>query len=53
MFMGPDTAPRGERTDMARLTQNQLAATAAALLGEDYRAAVPRAGAPIEDVLRR
>jgi hypothetical protein len=35
------------------VTQNQIAATLAALLGEDYRADVPQAGAPIADVLGR
>jgi hypothetical protein len=33
------------------VTQSQLAATLAALLGEDYHAAVPHSGAPIKDVL--
>jgi hypothetical protein len=31
--------------------QAQIAATLAAFLGKDYRAAVPRAAAPIADVL--
>lgn len=50
-FLGPDTAPLGERTKTGPVTQNQVAATVAALLGEDYVAAVPKAGAPIRDVL--
>ena len=37
--IGPDTPPLGERTNCSALTQSQIAATIAALLGEDYRAA--------------
>jgi len=33
------------------VTQSQIAATLAALLGEDYKAAQPKAGAPLADVL--
>lgn len=51
--IGPDTPALGERTDCDRVTQSQIAATLAALLGEDYRAEVPRAGEPIADVLPR
>lgn len=50
-FLGPDTPPLGERTNCERVTQSQLAATLAALLGEDYHGAIPHAGAVIEDVL--
>jgi hypothetical protein len=50
-FLGPDTPPLGERTNCDRVTQSQIAATLAALLGEDYHAAEPRSGAVIEDVL--
>ncbi len=50
-FLGPDTRPLGERRNVAPVTQSQIAATLAALLGEDYRADVPKAGAPIADVL--
>lgn len=50
-FLGPDTAALGERSHIAPVTQSQIAATIAALLGEDYNAAVPKAGAPIRDVL--
>jgi hypothetical protein len=49
--IGPDTPPVGERTQTEPHTQSQLAATIAALLGEDYHAAVPQSGAPISDVL--
>jgi type I phosphodiesterase/nucleotide pyrophosphatase len=51
-FLGPDARPLGERTKVAPVTQSQIAATLAALLGEDYAAAVPKAGKPIQDVLR-
>ncbi|MBZ5539686.1 MAG: LTA synthase family protein [Acidobacteriia bacterium] len=50
-FLGPDTPALGERSQIAPVTQNQIAATLAALLGEDYAAAVPQAGKPITDVL--
>ena len=49
--IGPDTSPLGERTHTAPVTQSQIAATVAALLGKDYHAAVPRAALPIADVL--
>ena len=50
-IIGPDTPARGERRRVANVTQSQIAATIAALLGEDYRAAVPKAGKPLLDVL--
>ncbi len=46
-FLGPDTPALGERKQIAPVRQNQVAATIAALLGEDYPAAVPKAGKPI------
>ena len=49
--IGPDTSPLGERTHIAPVTQSQIAATVAALLGKDYHAAVPKAAMPIADVL--
>jgi hypothetical protein len=52
-FLGPDTPALGERSKIEAVTQDQIAATLAALLGEDYRADVPQAGAPIADVLGR
>lgn len=52
-FLGPDTQALGERNRIAPVTQSQIAATLAALLGEDYPAAVPKAGKPIPDVLPR
>jgi hypothetical protein len=51
MFLGPDTAPLGERSNIPAVRQNQIAATLAAFLGEDYVAAIPKAGQPIPDVL--
>ena len=48
--LGPDTRPLGERAQ-GEVTQAQIAATVAALLGKDYRHAVPTAAAPIADVL--
>jgi len=51
-FLGPDTRALGERTNIAPVTQSQIAATLAALLGEDYAARVPKAGKPIDDAVR-
>jgi hypothetical protein len=51
-ILGPDTPALGERTEIPDVAHDQIAATLAALLGEDYRSAVPRAGQPIEDALR-
>ena len=48
--MGPDTKAAGCRRDVD-VTQNQVAATVARLLGEDYRAAVPRSGEPLPGVM--
>ena len=50
-FLGPDTPARGERQLSATVTESQVAATVAALLGEDYEVSVPRAAMPIPDVL--
>lgn len=49
--LGPDTPARGVREDGA-VTQAQVAATVAALLGEDWCAAEPRAARPLAGVLR-
>jgi len=49
--IGPDTAAKGERHNVATVTQSQIAATIAALLGEDYRAAMPQAAKPLAEVL--
>lgn len=45
--LGPDTPPTGEMKNVPRVTQSQIAATIAALLGQDYRAAVPQAAPPL------
>jgi len=44
--MGPDTAPLGERTGPPEVIQAQIAATIAALLGQDYRT-TPGVAAPL------
>jgi hypothetical protein len=49
--MGPDTQPLGERANTETIAQAQIAATVAALLGKDFRQAVPAAAAPITEVL--
>lgn len=49
--IGPDTPPLGERHNIATVTQSQIAGTIAALLGEDYGAAAPKAAKPLVDVL--
>jgi hypothetical protein len=41
----------GERARVAPVTQAQIAATVAALVGKDYHAAVPQSAPPIEAVL--
>ncbi|MFN7934516.1 MAG: hypothetical protein U0R19_14390 [Bryobacteraceae bacterium] len=50
-FLGPDTKALGERSNVGAVEQNQIAATLAGLLGEDYPAAMPKAGKAIADVL--
>ena len=50
-LLGPDTPPLGERTNCDRVTQSQIAATLAALLGEDYHGDVSGSGTPIQQVL--
>lgn len=49
--LGPDTPALGERRDVPLITQSQIAATVAALLGEDFHAAFPRTAPPIAAVL--
>jgi hypothetical protein len=51
-FLGPDTPALGERPKTG-VTQSQIAATLAALLGEDYSSSEPKAEKPISDVLLR
>jgi hypothetical protein len=50
--IGPDTPPLGERTETEAHTQSQIAATIAALLGEDFHGAFPQSGLPISDVIK-
>ena len=50
-FLGPDTSPLGERASVRPVSQSQIAATLAALLGENYLRDVPNAGQTIADVL--
>jgi hypothetical protein len=49
--IGPDTAALGERTQVAPVTQAQIAATLAAFVGKDYHREVSKAAAPIAAVL--
>jgi hypothetical protein len=51
--LGPDTPPLGERSHTAEVHQAQIAATVAALLGKDFRRAVPEAAPPLGEVLAR
>lgn len=44
--VGPDAPARGERENVG-VTQSQVAATVAALLGEDFTAAQPKAAQPL------
>jgi hypothetical protein len=48
---GPDTPALGERRGGPEVHQAQVAATVAALVGEDFRAAFPDAAPPIGDFL--
>ena len=50
--IGPDTAAKGERSQIEKITQAQLAATIAALLGRDYRKGEPAAAEPVNEFLR-
>jgi hypothetical protein len=45
--LGPDTPGKGEMTNVPRVTQSQIAATIAALLGQNYNADVPQAAPPL------
>ena len=52
-FFGADVRAAGDHHHAPPVTQNQIAATLAALLGKDYHAAVPQSGVPIEGVLQQ
>jgi hypothetical protein len=49
--LGPDTPALGVRQDV-QATQAMIASTVAALLGEDFRSAVPAAAPALPGVLR-
>ena len=49
--IGPDTAPMGERVNAAPVTQSQIAATIAALLGKDFTQGGTQAAHPIKDAI--
>ena len=49
--IGPDTTALGERTKVAAVTPAQIAATIAALLGQDFPRAAPQAAPPIREVV--
>lgn len=51
--LGPGTPARGERGEHAPIVSAQVAATLAALVGEDYARAEPKAAPAIADVLDR
>ena len=50
-IIGPDTPSAGERTAVQPVTESQIAATIAALLGEDFHCAFPQSGAAITEVI--
>jgi len=49
-IIGPDTAALGERSNTPPVKQAQVAATVAALAGEDFHAAFPQSAAPIAEI---
>lgn len=49
--IGPDTPPLGERANIPERSENQIAATMAALLGLEYRTFFSQAGEPLQDVI--
>lgn len=52
VFLGPDTPPSGEMKNVPTITNSQIAATIAKLMGYDYVKDVPAAGKPIESVFK-
>lgn len=50
--LGPDTPPLGERRQAGEVIQAQLAATVAALLGEDFRSFRPAAAPSLLEALK-
>jgi len=51
--LGPDTPALGERKNAPRVTQSQIAATAAALFGKDWNTQNPKAARPIQEAIGR
>ena len=51
--MGPLTPALGERSNVADVTQSQVAATLAAFVGEDFHQAKPEAAPPIADLISK
>jgi hypothetical protein len=49
--LGPDTPALGERSNVPVVRQSQIAATVAALVGEDYAGAFPQVAPPVTEVL--
>jgi hypothetical protein len=49
--LDPDSPASGERANILAVTQAQIAATVAALLGEDYAKDVPVAAPPVPVIL--
>src|SRR3989442_1084810 len=50
--LGPDTPASGERANVGPVTQAQVAATVAALLGEDNRTGAPSSAPPIKGAVK-
>lgn len=51
-FMGPETPALGNRTNIPAVTQSQVAATLAKVLGFDWSAEEPKAGKPVAAAVR-
>ena len=49
--MGPDTQSLGERSNAPEVTQSEIAATIAAMLGKDLRTFFPAAGAVLPGIV--
>jgi len=52
MAMGPDTPALGERIRTGNVNNGQVAASIAALVGQDYATAQPKAQKALPDLLR-
>jgi hypothetical protein len=50
--IGPDTPPRGERENTPAYAHSQIAATIAALLGEDFQKVSPQSGNSISELFQ-